>query len=118
MSIRGPVKRLSVYIGEADTYDGKPLHEMLVEQARVAGVAGATVLRGVAGFGATSREHARHGMRMSADLPLVVTVIDSANRITALAEVYSEMIGDGLITVEDVDVLVYRGGITGGPDSD
>ncbi|MBS3974252.1 MAG: DUF190 domain-containing protein [Actinobacteria bacterium] len=115
MTFSGPAKKLSVYIGEADAYDGKPLYQAMVEQARIAGCAGATVLRGVVGFGATSREHAKHGIRMSVDLPLMVQVIDAPDRITALAEVYGEMLSDGLIIVEDVNVLVYRGGITGGP---
>ncbi|MBS3957406.1 MAG: DUF190 domain-containing protein [Clostridiales bacterium] len=115
MTLTGTAKRLAVYIGEADRYDDKPLYEALMESARVAGCAGATVLRGMMGFGATSREHAKHGMRMSVDLPVVVQVIDVPDRITALAEVYAAMIGDGLITVEDVNVLLYQGGITGGP---
>jgi len=116
MTFSGPAKKLSVYIGEADAYDGKPLYQAMVEQARIAGCAGATVLRGVVGFGATSREHAKHGIRMSVDLPLMVQVIDVPDRITALAEVYGEMLSDGLIIVEDVNVLVYRGGVTGGPE--
>ena len=105
----GGAKKLSVYIGEADQYDGRPLYQALVEQARIAGCSGATVLRGVEGFGATSREHAKHGMRMSVDLPLMVHVIDSPDIITALAEVYGAMVGCGLITVEDVNVLLYCG---------
>ena len=113
--LSGPAKRLSVYLGEADTYDGRPLSQAMVEQARVAGCSGATVLRGLAGFGATSRQHAKHGIRMSVDLPVLLQVIDAADKITALAEVYGEMLSDGLIIVEDVHVLVYRGGVTGGP---
>ena len=115
MALEGKAKRLSVYIGEADLYDGKPLWEALVEQARTAGCAGATVLRGYGGFGATSREHAKHALRMSVDLPLLVHVIDAPDKITALAEMYSAMVDDGIITVEDVDVQLYRGGLTGGP---
>ncbi len=115
MTLIGNAKKLSAYIGEADCYDDKPLYEALLESARMAGCAGATVLRGMSGFGATSREHAKHGVRMSVDLPVVVQVIDVPDKITALAEVYSAMIGDGLITVEDISVLVYRGGATGGP---
>lgn len=115
MTLSGNAKRLSAYIGEADRYDGRPLYEALLESARMAGCAGATVLRGMSGFGATSREHAKHGIRMSVDLPVVVEVVDEPDKITALAEVYSAMIGDGLITVEDVRVLLYRGGMTGGP---
>ncbi|MBW6468503.1 MAG: DUF190 domain-containing protein [Anaerosomatales bacterium] len=116
MTLIGNSKRLSAYIGEADRYDGRPLYEALLESARMAGCAGATSLRGMSGFGATSREHAKHGIRMSVDLPVVVQVIDEPDKITALAEVYAAMIGDGLITVEDVCVLLYRGGVTGGPD--
>lgn len=114
--LKGQAKKLSVYIGEADRYEDKPLYEALVEQARIAGCAGATVLRGVAGFGATSREHVKHGIRMSVDLPLMVHIVDVPDRITALAEVYSAMVGDGLIVVEDVNVILYRGGVTGGPE--
>ncbi len=116
MTLSGPAKKLSVYIGEADRYEDKPLYQALVEQARIAGCAGATVLRGVSGFGATSREHIKHGIRMSVDLPLMVHVIDVPDRITALAEVYGAMVSDGLIIVEDVNVIMYRGGMTGGPD--
>ncbi len=116
MTLSGNAKRLSAYIGEADRYDDRPLYEALLESARMAGCAGATVLRGMAGYGATSREHAKHGVRMSVDLPVVVEVIDVPDRITALAEVYAAMIADGLITVEDVNVVLYRGGMTGGPE--
>lgn len=111
----GPAKRLSAYIGEADTYDGQPLYSALVAAARTAGCGGATVLRGVEGYGATSREHARHALRYSSDLPVVVQVIDADFRIAALTEVFRVMVGDGLITVEDVIVVQYRGGVTGGP---
>lgn len=116
MTISGRMKKISAYIGEADRYDDRPLYTALLESARTAGCAGATALRGMAGFGATSREHAKHGVRMSVDLPVVVEVIDEPDKITALAEVYAAMIGDGLITVEDVTVLLYRGGVTGGPE--
>ncbi len=114
---RGPAKKLSAYIGENDTYDGKPLFSALVEAARTAGCAGATVLRGIEGFGATSRIHAAHLLRMSSDLPVVVVVVDKAGRITGLAELFAAMVGDGLITVEDAEVVAYRGGITGGPEA-
>lgn len=116
MTLSGRAKRLSAHIGEADRYEDRPLYEALLESARMAGCAGATALRGMGGFGATSRQHAKHGVRMSVDLPVVVQVVDEPDRITALAEVYSAMIGNGLILVEDVNVLVYRGGTTGGPD--
>ena len=103
------------YIGEADTYDGKPLYDALVEAARTAGCAGATVLRGIEGFGATSREYGKHALRMSEDCPVVVVVVDEAPRISAVAELFATMLGDGLVTVENVQVTYYRGGVTGGP---
>ncbi len=115
MSIEGSAKKLSAYIGENDEYNGKPLYTALVEAARTAGCGGATVLRGVSGFGATSRIHARHNLRMSSDLPVVVQVIDVEHKIIALGEVFRAMVGDGLITIEDVQVIQYRGGVTGGP---
>jgi uncharacterized protein len=115
VSIDGPAKKLSAYIGENDTYEGKPLYTALVEEARTAGCGGATVLRGVSGFGATSRIYAKHDLRMSSDLPVVVQVIDVEHKIIALGEVFRAMVGDGLIAVEDVTVIQYRGGVTGGP---
>jgi PII-like signaling protein len=115
MSIEGAAKKLSAYIGESDEYDGKPLYTALVEAARTAGCGGATVLRGISGFGATSRIHARHNLRMSSDLPVVVQAIDVESKIIALGEVFRAMVGDGLITIEDVHVIQYRGGVTGGP---
>lgn len=116
MRIEGKAKKLSAYVGEHDQYDGGPLYEALVAASRVAGCAGATVLRGVSGFGATSRIHTDHKLRYSCDLPVVVQVIDVEHRIVALAEVFKTMVGDGLVTLEDIEVLQYRGGVTGGPE--
>jgi len=116
MSIEGPAKKLSAYIGEKDQYDGRPLYTALVESARSAGCAGATILRGVEGFGATSRIHTAHQLRMSSDLPVVVVVIDTEVHITALAEVFRAMMGNGILTIEDTEVVYYRGGITDGPE--
>lgn len=109
----GPAKKLSAYIGENCTYDGKPLYKALVEASRTAGCAGATVLRGVDGYGATSCKAAEFQLRMSQDLPVVVQVIDVDYRIAALAEVFRAMVGDGLVTIEDIVVLEYRGGTEG-----
>jgi PII-like signaling protein len=114
--LEGKVKKLSAYIGENDTYDGKPLYQALLEAARTAGCAGATVLRGIEGFGATSRIHAEHMLRMSSDLPVVVQVIDAEYHIAALAEVFKAMVGNGLITIEDIQVVQYRGGVTPGQE--
>lgn len=108
MDVCGPARRLSAYIGERETYDGKPLYQALVEAARTSGAAGATVLRGIQGFGATSRDETRHELRMSEDLPVVVVVVDTEHKIEALAEVFVAMVGPGLITVEDIEVTAYR----------
>lgn len=110
MLVPGPAKKLSAFVGEAATYDGKPLYEALIESARTAGCSGATALRGLGGFGATSRAHGKRAMRMSEDRPVVVQVIDHEGRIAAVAELFSTMVPDGLITIEDVEVLVYRTG--------
>lgn len=104
----GPARKLCAYIGEASEYDGKPLYDALVEAARTAGCAGATVLRGIEGFGATSCTHGKRAIRMSTDKPVMVCVIDSQDRIVALAELFKTMVCDGLVTLEDVQVLSYR----------
>lgn len=109
-NLEGQVKRLSAYVSENDVYeDDRPLHQALIEQARIQGCAGATILRGMGGYGASSRDVEKHGMRMSTDCPVMVTVIDEAPRITALAEVWSTMVHAGLITVENVAVVLYAG---------
>jgi PII-like signaling protein len=105
--LAGQSKRLSAYIGEGEIYDGQPLYRALVDQARIQGCAGATVFRGIEGFGASSREVAKHAFRMSTDCPVVVSVIDEAPRISALAEVWSTMVPAGLVTVENVSVIAY-----------
>ncbi|NTW27787.1 MAG: DUF190 domain-containing protein [Coriobacteriia bacterium] len=105
--LEGHAKRLSAYVGEDEQYDGKPLYRALMEQSRIQGCAGATALRGMAGFGASSRDIAKHGLRMSSDLPVLVAVIDDAIRITALAEVWTAMLPAGLIVLEDVNVVAY-----------
>lgn len=106
----GAAKRLCAYVGEDEIYDdGKPLYQALVDQARAQGCAGATALRGMAGFGGASRDVAKHGLRMSTDRPVLVTVIDEALHITALAEVWTAMVPSGLITIEDIFVVHYAG---------
>lgn len=106
-SLQGPAKKLVAYIGQDEMYDDRPLFQALVDQARTQGCAGATVSAGTLGFGPTSRDVTKHALRMSTDLPLVITVIDELQRITALAEVWSSMVKSGLITVEDCSVVYY-----------
>lgn len=108
MKIQGPGKWLRVYIGESDRWHGKPLFQAIVEMLRREGVAGATVLRGIEGFGAHSRIHTARILRLSEDLPLVIDVVDSAERIERVLPLLDDMVDEGLITVIDVDIVKYR----------
>ena len=105
--LNGPAKRLSAYVGEDMLYEEKPLYQSLIDTARTQGCAGATALRGMMGYGASSRDVAKHALRMSTDCPVLVTVIDEPQRITALAAVWSAMIPAGMVTVEDIKVVSY-----------
>lgn len=99
---------LRIFIGESDRHDGKPLHEAIVLTARERHLAGATVLRGAMGFGASSRIHTSKIMRLSLDLPLVIEIVDSEEKINAFLPVLDPMMGGGLVTLEKVRVLHYR----------
>lgn len=99
---------LRIFIGESDTHDGKPLYQALVEVMRERGLAGATVLRGIEGFGKSSVLHAAHILRLSEDLPIVIECVDSYDTIETVLPIVDEMIGDGLVTMERVDVRIYR----------
>ena len=100
---------LRIFIGEADRHEGHPLHEAIVLKARELHLAGATVLRGAIGFGASSRLHTSKILRLSADLPLVIEIVDSEEKIQAFLPVLDAMMGGGLVTLEKVRVLHYRG---------
>ena len=104
-----------IFVGESDTWHGKPLYEAIVLRVREEGIAGATVLRGIEGFGASSRLHTSRILRLSADLPIVVEIVDTAERIEAVLPLLDEMIQDGLITLEKVRVIAYRAGA--GPEN-
>lgn len=99
---------LRIFIGESDRWQGKPLFEAIVHLARQRGIAGATVLRGFYGFGAHSRIHSAKLLRLSEDLPIVVEIVDTPERIEALLPELEAMIPEGLITLENVRVLGYR----------
>jgi uncharacterized protein len=101
---------LRIFIGESDRHEGKPLYEWLVLKAREAGLAGATVLRGIEGFGAHSRLHTAKILRLSADLPIVVEIVDALEKIEAFMPVVDGAIGEGLATLERVQVRFYRSG--------
>jgi uncharacterized protein len=102
-------KLLRIFIGEADDYEGRPLYQAIMEKLREDGVAGATVLRGVEGFGKSSLLHTANLLRMSSDLPILIECVDSAERIEEMMPALDEMIEDGLVTIQDVEVRVYRG---------
>lgn len=108
MKIEGAGQLLRVFIGESDRWHGRLLSEAIVQRARELGLAGATVLRGLAGFGAHSRIHTTSILRLSEDLPVVVEIVDRADRITAFLPELDGMVTEGLITLEDVHVIAYR----------
>jgi hypothetical protein len=108
MDITGPARLMRIYIGEADKWQGKPLAAALVERLRAEGLAGATVLRGVEGFGANSRIHTARLLRLSEDLPMVVEVVDRPERIDRVLPIVDEMVGDGMVVMSDVTVVQYR----------
>jgi len=101
---------LRIFIGESDRWKGKPLYEAIILKAREMGIAGATMLRGMMGYGAASRIHTAKILRLSEDLPIVVEIVDSKEKITALLPTIEEMVQEGLVTLENVRVLQYRSG--------
>ena len=109
MKIEGEGKLLRVFLGESDRWHGKPLYQAIVERVRKEGLAGATVLRGIEGFGADSRLHTARILRLSEDLPVVIEIVDSAEQIERILPVLDEMVGEGMVTVKRVEVIAYRG---------
>jgi hypothetical protein len=99
---------LRIFIGESDRWQGKPLYEAIVLKARELQLAGATVLRGPMGFGANSRLHTAKILRLSEDLPMVIEIIDAKEKIDALMPHVDEMVQEGLVTLERVEVIRYR----------
>lgn len=99
---------MRVHIGESDKFHGKPLYEAIVTLLREHGFAGATVLRGIMGFGATARVHTEKVLRLSVDLPIVVECIEAEEKIQAILPELDRMIGGGLVTLERARVITYR----------
>lgn len=100
---------LRIFVGEADRHDGRPLYEWIVQKARAEGLAGATVLRGLMGYGAHSRMHTFKIERLSLDLPIVVEIVDTRERLEAFLDTIDGAIEDGLATLEKAEVRLYRG---------
>ena len=99
---------LRIFIGESDRHGGRPLYHAIVDEARRQGLAGATVLHGALGYGANSRIHSSHILRLSEDLPVVIEIIESRARLEAFLPALNAMMGEGLVTIGKVEVLVYR----------
>lgn len=113
MNIEGPGKLLSIYLDDSDhpAHDRLPLRSLymaIVERARAEGLAGATVMHGVAGFGAHSRIHTANILTLSANLPIVIQIVDRAERIDHFLPILDEMMPEGLVTVQDVEIIAYR----------
>lgn len=101
----GPAKLLRVYIGEADKWHGEPLYDAIVKKLRMLDIAGATVYRGILGYGAKGHEHKKSFFHVSKDLPILVSVIDNPEKIAAAAEAIEAMLEDGLIVISDADIV-------------
>ena len=101
---------LRIYLGESDRWEHRPLYEAIVLKARELHLAGATVLRGPMGFGAASRIHTAKILRLSTDLPLVIEIVDSEEKVNTLLPFLDEMMGGGLVTLEKIRVIHYRHG--------
>ena len=108
MQIPHEAELIRVFIGESDRKGGRPLYEVIVEAARHKGLAGATVLRGVMGFGANSRIHTSKILRLSEDLPMVIEIVDATEKIEEFLPELQSLVKDGLITIEKMRVLAYR----------
>ena len=106
--MQGEGKLLRIFIGESDTWHGRPLYEAIVARVREEGLAGATVLRGIEGFGAHSRIHSSRILRLSEDLPIVVEIVDTAENVDRVLPLLDEMVSEGMVTLERVEVIAYR----------
>jgi hypothetical protein len=108
MKLEGEAQLLRIFVGESDKWQGQPVYEAIVLKARELHLAGATVLRGPMGFGKHSRLHTVKVLRLSEDLPIIVEIVDSKEKIDTLLPHIDEMVKEGLITLEKVHVITYR----------
>jgi PII-like signaling protein len=109
MKLEGEGMLLRIFVGELDKWQHQPLYEAIVLKAREMGLAGATVLRGPMGFGANSVLHTAKILRLSADLPVIIEIVDREEKISAFLPELDKMLGDGLVTLEKVRIIRYRG---------
>ena len=109
MKTEGPGERLTIFVGESDQHHHKPLYSEIVHRAHAAGLAGATVLRGIEGYGASNHVHTTRILSLSEDLPVVIVIVDSPEHIDAFLPELDELITEGLVVREHVDVVTYVG---------
>ena len=109
MRLEGRQKRLTIFIGESDHHGHVPLATEIVHRAHRAGLAGASVFRGVEGYGASNHIHTTRILSLSDDLPVAIVIVDSGDRITAFLPQLDELIGEGLVIIDDVEVVRYWG---------
>lgn len=109
MSLQAPAVRLTIFVGEDDTWHHKPLYHEIVHRAHQAGLAGASVLRGIEGFGASSRVHTTRLLSLSQDLPIAVVIVDQEDRIRAFLPQLDELVTEGLVIIDPVEVIRYVG---------
>ncbi len=107
MKLEGKAKMLRIYFGENDQWQGRPLYEAIVERCRKLDIAGATVYRGIEGYGASTIIRRSHMLRFSSDAPILVQIIDTEENIKRLIPVLDEMVAEGLIATSDVEVIKY-----------
>ena len=107
--LSGPAKRLTIFIGESDRYKHHALCTEIVHRAHAAGLAGASVLRGIEGFGASQHVHTTRLLSLTEDLPIVIVLVDEADRIERFALELDELITEGLVVIDDVEVVRYVG---------
>ena len=108
MRTDGEAHRLRIYINESDRVDGRPLYEVIVREAREMGLAGATALRGIEGFGTKNRVHTVKVLRLSEDVPIVIEIMDQADKVTAFLPKLDALVAEGMVTLEKVRTINYR----------
>ena len=109
MKLKGPAMRLTVFVGESDQWHHRPIYTEIVHRAHAAGLAGASVLRGIEGYGASSRIHTTRLLSLSEDLPAVVVIVDTKEKVEAFLPELDELITEGLVILDPVEVITYVG---------
>lgn len=109
MKLQGPAMRLTVFVGESDQWHRHPVYTEIVHRAHAAGLAGASVLRGIEGYGASSHVHTTRILSLSDDLPVAIVIVDTADRIEAFLPQLDELITEGLVILDPVTVITYVG---------